>query len=122
MVNGLSLPLDIMAITSPKMMFFTEIYPYKMGIGQHREMISFSEVFLKKGRGPQGSTQGTGPLVTRAGDKKVPVKMVGPKSVGPKSILPFSQRTLKEQGTYLEKETPHTPEEIAAQEKEKEKE
>lgn len=107
-----------MAITSPELMFFAEVYPYKMGIGQRREMISFSGIFPKRGRGPQGSTQGTGPLVTRAGDGNVPVKMVGSRSAGPDSTFPYSQCTHKEQGTYLERETPRTPEEIVAEEAE----
>lgn len=58
--------------------------------------------------------------MTRAGEGKVPVNMVGSRAAGPDSTLPFSQRTHKEQGTYLERETPHTLEEVAVEEAEKE--
>lgn len=34
LVKGLDLPLDIMAITSPELLFFAEVYPYNMGMGR----------------------------------------------------------------------------------------
>lgn len=82
-------------------------------------MLAFSSIFPKRGKGPEKG-QGTGPLVTRAGEDKVPVRMVGSRAAGPESSLPFSQRVHKEQGTYLERETPRTPEGVAAEEREKE--
>lgn len=82
-------------------------------------MLAFSGIFPKRGKGPEKG-QGTGPLVTRAGEGKVPVKVLGSKAAGPGSSLPYSQRTHKEQGTYLERETPRTPDDVAAAEATKE--
>lgn len=83
-------------------------------------MVAFSSIFPKKGKGPEWNTQGTGPLVTREGGDKVPVRMVSSRAAGPESTMPFSQRTHKEQGTYLERETPRTPKETTVADREKE--
>lgn len=82
-------------------------------------MLAFSSAFPRRGKGPEKG-QGTGPLVTRAGVDKVPIKLLGSKAAGPGSSLPYSQRVHKEQGTYLERETPRTPDDVAAEEAEKE--
>lgn len=86
-------------------------------------MSQFAGLFPGKGRGPKGNTQGLGPLVARAGEGKVPVRVPVSRAVAPRSSLPFSQHTRKkEMGSVIEREPPPSVEvyvEVLAKESQK---
>lgn len=88
--------------------------------GQYKELLKFSAVFPKAGNGPSGTKQVTGPLVTKAGDGLVPIRICGTRPAHPESSLPYTQHTQKDKGTYIEREVPCSVEEITT-EKEKAK-
>lgn len=79
--------LNLLAFTSPKMLFYTKVYPFSLGPSQQAEIAEFLDDVFSFGTVKMESTgvKSRGPLFTHAGEDCVPLKPPTDRQTAPES-------------------------------------